>query len=110
MISNHISICIIYAHRFSLRTLKQFGFGKYTMQQTVQQDAVSFANMITELTKDGTPSNISSVVGAAIVNNLWFILEGTKYANRIKLIILVLKHYAILINVFAIQIQCWNDR
>ncbi|XP_076236313.1 methyl farnesoate epoxidase [Calliopsis andreniformis] len=65
--------------RFSLKILKQLGFGKYTMEQIIQQDAISFTNMIIELTKDGAPADISSIIGTAIVNNLWFILEGTKF-------------------------------
>ncbi|XP_076650620.1 methyl farnesoate epoxidase [Halictus rubicundus] len=65
--------------RFALRTLRQYGFGKYSMEYILQQDASTLTNMIIELTADGTPINIYSFICVAVFSHVWFILEGTKF-------------------------------
>nr|XP_033330748.1 methyl farnesoate epoxidase-like [Megalopta genalis] len=65
--------------RFALRTLRQFGFGKYSMEYILQQDASALTNMIIQLTANGTPINIGSLICIAVVSHIWFLLEGTKF-------------------------------
>ncbi|CAK9820343.1 Methyl farnesoate epoxidase [Anthophora quadrimaculata] len=65
--------------RFTLKTLKQFGFGKDVMEDILQHDAIALTNFIVELTKDGTVTNIQSITSAAVLSNLWLLIDGTKF-------------------------------
>ncbi|XP_076301481.1 methyl farnesoate epoxidase [Lasioglossum baleicum] len=65
--------------RFAVRTLRQFGLGKHSMEHILQQDASTLTNMLIQLTTDGKPINIYSFVCTAIFSHVWFILEGTKF-------------------------------
>ncbi|XP_016914993.1 methyl farnesoate epoxidase-like isoform X1 [Apis cerana] len=65
--------------RFALKTLKQFGFGKNSMEHILQHDAIALTNIIIELTKDGTIKNIRSIISAAVLSNLWLLIDGTKF-------------------------------
>ncbi|XP_053972850.1 methyl farnesoate epoxidase-like isoform X2 [Hylaeus volcanicus] len=65
--------------RFALRTLRQFGFGKLTMDDILQRDAIALTNIIIESTKNEPLTNMYSVISAAVFSNLWFILDGTKF-------------------------------
>ncbi|XP_076636803.1 methyl farnesoate epoxidase [Colletes latitarsis] len=65
--------------RFALRTLREFGFGKYTMDYIIQQDAIALRDIIIELTKNEEMTNLQSLISVAIFSNLWFIIEGTKF-------------------------------
>ncbi|OAD51864.1 hypothetical protein WN48_04274 [Eufriesea mexicana] len=65
--------------RFSLKTLKQFGFGKRSTEHILQNDAITLTNVIMELTKNGGITNIRSIISAAIVSNLWLLIDGTKF-------------------------------
>ncbi|KOC62836.1 putative cytochrome P450 305a1 [Habropoda laboriosa] len=65
--------------RFTLRTLKQFGFGKDAMEHILQHDAISLTNVVVELTKEGAITNIQSVISVAVLSNLWLLIDGTKF-------------------------------
>ncbi|XP_012346799.1 methyl farnesoate epoxidase-like isoform X2 [Apis florea] len=65
--------------RFTLKTLKQFGFGKNSMEHILQHDAIALTNIIIELTKNGTVKNIRSIISVAVLSNLWLLLDGTKF-------------------------------
>ncbi|XP_076176144.1 methyl farnesoate epoxidase isoform X2 [Ptiloglossa arizonensis] len=83
--------------RFALRTLRQFGFGKYSMDHILQQDAISLTNIVTKLSKDESIMNLHSFISAAVFSHLWYILEGTKYdvgaeSSELKEVIHVIKN------------------
>ncbi|XP_031844865.2 methyl farnesoate epoxidase isoform X1 [Nomia melanderi] len=65
--------------RFTIRTLRQLGFGKYSMDYILQQDVCTLINIIIEMTKDGSPINIYSFICLAVFSHVWFLLEGTKF-------------------------------
>ncbi|XP_046141021.1 methyl farnesoate epoxidase-like [Osmia bicornis bicornis] len=65
--------------RFTLKTLKEFGFGKQIMEHVLQEDAIMLTNIVTELTKTGTPTSIQSIISAAVLSNLWLLIDGTKF-------------------------------
>ncbi|KAK9302697.1 hypothetical protein QLX08_005417 [Tetragonisca angustula] len=65
--------------RFALKTLKQFGFGNNSMENVLQHDAITLTNIITELTEKGTITNIRSIISAAVLCNLWLLIDGTKF-------------------------------
>lgn len=54
------------------------------MEHILQHDAIALTNIIIELTKDGTIKNIRSIISAAVLSNLWLLIDGTKYVIRIK--------------------------
>ena len=76
-------------NRFALKTLKQFGFGNNSMENVLQHDAITLTNIIIELTEKGTITNIRSIISAAVLCNLWLIIDGTKYVIRIRKTLLV---------------------
>nr|XP_003702355.1 PREDICTED: probable cytochrome P450 305a1 isoform X3 [Megachile rotundata] len=65
--------------RFILKTLKEFGFGRQTMEHVLQEDAIMLTNIVTELTKTGTATSIQSIISAAVLSNLWLLIDGTKF-------------------------------
>ncbi|XP_017882731.1 methyl farnesoate epoxidase-like [Ceratina calcarata] len=65
--------------RFALKTLKQYGFGKNSMEEMLKHDAITLTNVVLELTRRGTIKTISSVVSAAVLSSLWFLIDGTKF-------------------------------
>ena len=63
--------------RFTLRSLRDFGFGKLSMEDTLLDEVDKFYNYICS-TADGQPIDINSSINISIVNALWFILVGEK--------------------------------
>lgn len=64
--------------RFSLRVLRDFGFGKTSMENTLCDEV---EKLCTEFTKvEGTPFNMQRRINISIVNALWAILVGEKLA------------------------------
>ena len=54
------------------------------MENVLQHDAITLTNIITELTEKGTITNIRSIISAAVLCNLWLLIDGTKYAISIR--------------------------
>lgn len=54
------------------------------MEHVLQEDAIMLTNIVTELTKAGTPTSIQSIISAAVLSNLWLLIDGTKYALKTK--------------------------
>lgn len=63
------------------------------MEHILQHDAIALTNIIIELTKDGTVKNIRSIISAAVLSNLWLLIDGTKYVIRIKRIDIINLYY-----------------
>ncbi|CAD1470481.1 unnamed protein product, partial [Heterotrigona itama] len=49
------------------------------MENVLQHDAITLTNIIIQLTEKGTITNIRSIISAAVLCNLWLLIDGTKY-------------------------------
>jgi len=70
--------------RFTLRHLRDFGFGKQTMDQYIQEEvSVLFAKMNQLLRnhpeQKETGLDLVSVLPAVAINTLWYIIAGEKH-------------------------------
>ncbi|XP_059491009.1 uncharacterized protein LOC132205760 [Neocloeon triangulifer] len=70
--------------RFTLRHLRDFGFGKKTMDQFIQEEINVLLSAIRELiekhpeqTKTGV--DVLSILPAVAINTLWYIIAGVKH-------------------------------
>jgi cytochrome P450 len=62
--------------RFALRTLRDFGFGKSSMQGLINEEVAKLVEELSGLT--GKPTNLAYRSNMAVVNSLWQILNGEK--------------------------------
>ncbi|KAL6267703.1 hypothetical protein P5V15_000774 [Pogonomyrmex californicus] len=65
--------------RFALRTLKEFGFGKVTMEDIILNDAISLTSTIESLAKLGPITNLYNITSIAVLNSLWTLIAGSRY-------------------------------
>ena len=71
------------AHRrFTLKTLKEMGFGKNTLETTLIEEADRIGDFFLE--KNGRPFVVQSLFSVVILNVLWTIVANRRYrvANR----------------------------
>ena len=61
--------------RFSLRTLKDMGFGKSSMEDSINIEVQKLVNLLTE-EHIGKPLDLRSVLGISVVNALWVLMSG----------------------------------
>ena len=62
--------------RFLLRNLRDFGFGKSTMEDSLQLEVEKLTNFL--LTKVDKPFDLNRTTNISIVNALWGILVGER--------------------------------
>lgn len=68
--------------RFALRTLKEFGFGKFTMENVILNDAISLTNIVESLAKSGPITKLHDIISIAVLNSLWSLIAGSRYVYR----------------------------
>ena len=62
--------------RFTLRNLRDFGFGKTSMEGLIHEEVEKMVEMLSQDT--GKPTQLSLKLNIAIINALWKILTGEK--------------------------------
>lgn len=70
--------------RFTLRHLRDFGFGKTSMEGLIHEEAEECINSIKKSVKEAGPScviNINDKFAVSILNILWSIMAGTRYRH-----------------------------
>lgn len=65
--------------RFTLKTLKNFGFGKSTMENMITEDAIMLAKKIENIGNASTMNDFRSVVSVGVLNGLWALVTGSRY-------------------------------
>ncbi|XP_066583638.1 methyl farnesoate epoxidase-like [Prorops nasuta] len=65
--------------RFALKTLKNFGYGKLTMEDIIIRNAVALTKIIDERSKEGPIDNMRRITSVAVLNNLWTFVTGFSY-------------------------------
>jgi len=67
--------------QFTLRQLRDFGFGKNTMQDSIMLEVNEFIELLA-LTKGEPVRNVKNRLVVAVVNSLWFIATGTRHPQN----------------------------
>ena len=62
--------------RYILRNLRDFGFGKASMEDGLLEEAQKLANYLKN--NAGKPINLNRTMNVSVLNALWFILTGEK--------------------------------
>jgi methyl farnesoate epoxidase/farnesoate epoxidase len=63
--------------RFTLRHLKDFGFGKKTMESVIQEEVSDLIERFKETA--GKPISTENAFNAAILNAIWSIIAGDRF-------------------------------
>ena len=63
--------------RFTLRHLRDFGFGKTTGEELITNELREFIQGMAK--QVGTPISTNKTFGVAVLNTLWMILSGVRY-------------------------------
>ncbi|ODN05797.1 Cytochrome P450 2J5 [Orchesella cincta] len=66
--------------RFTLRQLRDFGFGKNTMEMLIMDEVNDFAERIKNA-KGAPVGEIKKLLSLAVVNSLWTIVSGKRYSQ-----------------------------
>ena len=64
--------------RFVLKNLRDFGFGKKTMEAMAHEDIVELINKIKESL--GKPMSPNPTLSLAVLNSLWHIITGERFS------------------------------
>jgi hypothetical protein len=70
--------------RFTLRTLREFGFGKSGMEEMINNEVFEFIPYIISVAnenKNGT-IKVQNLFNVSILNALWQIIAGSRYDYR----------------------------
>lgn len=62
--------------RFTLKVLKDFGFGKTSMEDTIVEEVEKLCELLKKF--EGQPLNLQCKLNVSIINGLWSLLVGTK--------------------------------
>jgi len=74
--------------RFTLRTLRDFGFGKSGMEEMISEEVELFLEEIRK--SEGEPFNFANQFNLPIINALWTVCVGQRFDyNNSKLLILI---------------------
>lgn len=65
--------------KFTLKTLKNLGFGKTEMAQQVEREAYQMVDYFREKSKFGTLIEMHSAFNMSVVNVMWCLLAGYRY-------------------------------
>ena len=78
-----ITIRMFNPFRFLLRVLKDFGFGKQSMEDLVLEDAVMLCKIIDDkmLDKEIDVHDFCEVTAIAVVSSLWNLIAGRRYSG-----------------------------
>ena len=63
--------------RFTLRHLRDFGFGKTTGEELITNEMKEFIQRLEQ--HIGKPFSVNRSFGVAVLNTLWMILSGVRY-------------------------------
>ncbi len=60
--------------RFMLRNLRDFGFGKSSMEELIHDEVTKLCQLLEKIGKE--PLDLSGTFNVSIVNSLWAIIAG----------------------------------
>ena len=63
--------------RFTLRHLRDFGFGKNTGEELIRNELTEFMESLGQ--NVGQPVSMNRSVNVAVLNTLWMIMSGVRY-------------------------------
>ena len=67
--------------RFTLKTLKEFGFGKSGMEEMIREELNEFVPFLLEESKSGSIS-VMNLFNISILNIIWRIVNGSRYEYK----------------------------
>lgn len=65
--------------RFTLRHLRDFGFGKSSMENVVHEEITELLKNLGKLAEKGEAIQLNDVFGPAVINVLWVIVSGKRW-------------------------------
>ena len=65
--------------RFMLRNLRDFGFGKSSMEEIIHDEVTKLCQLLEKIGKE--PLDLSGTFNVSIVNSLWSIIVGVSFTN-----------------------------
>jgi len=68
--------------RFGMRTLRDFGFGRASMEEMILEEAQELCDWLKN--QGGAPVELNRRLSLAVVNSLWRILTGERYDHDDK--------------------------
>ncbi|XP_021967566.2 cytochrome P450 2J6 [Folsomia candida] len=66
--------------RFTLRQLRDFGFGKNTMEAFIMDEVMEVLDWMKSVEEESIP-DIKSKITVAVVNSLWMVISGHRYKH-----------------------------
>lgn len=67
--------------RFVIKTLRDFGFGRKTMEELIMQDVEDILDGLNAKCEEKESFTATNFFNAAVVNSLWTIMTGTKLGH-----------------------------
>ncbi|XP_012254145.2 methyl farnesoate epoxidase-like [Athalia rosae] len=65
--------------RFAVKNLREFGFGKRTMENMIVDEALTLVKIIERKSKSRTIRNVNKIATVAVLNSLWCLTSGIRY-------------------------------
>jgi len=75
--------------RFALKTLRDFGFGKKSMEAIVSDEVVELIDSFKKTV--GRPIQTQNKFNAAVLNALWSLITGQRYSHNDPLLLDLIK-------------------
>ena len=70
--------------RFTLKTLKEFGFGKSGMEEIISEELNEFIPFLLEESKNNGSILVMNLFNISILNIIWRIVNGSRYNYKYK--------------------------
>ncbi|XP_015607062.1 methyl farnesoate epoxidase [Cephus cinctus] len=65
--------------RFALKSLRDFGFGKRSMESMILEEGVTLSKIIENKAKEGIVNDVHKISAFAVLNSFWSLIAGARY-------------------------------